>query len=773
MASIILKFQSTENEYKTHYLWGNLEVTLTLMKGFSITENYTFSLFNDQLHYFGCSMTSYPEEVKRCGRRKLCVTFPHQSVWLPGRYFMLMQGEAGVVRTDFTIDEEQQITLGHPFVAPPCGMEEAIASSLPNCKLHWRQLSHAAGMKTVREWAVDRLRVEMLNSRRRTMELPSYEMNDNLWLGFTSPYIKRVIHALHPLVFLQGDWHEVNCETLFDVTRSNPYEELEQVVSSNSSDNPFDLYSSSCNGRFLCLNKAGALLRGKGGILLQRLTDGWPNHKLHMAFCATPQELAEMAERHPQLLQHIPQQNRITQGETTLEDVVYGAFSILRERGLKPSPMGMDRWTQLLSEIYHRGDRSLLDHQRLQQWVDEMLLPAHQQRCLRDIYGLTSPNLHSEKVNSSAIEKRPHKGEEMTTGSRTEESISTAKDLSSAQGVSILAENPSNLSTEEGTKRSDSSEKELLLLQPEELEAFTLMDGGNSWNQQMKELNSMVGLRDIKQQITTLCHRLRFFQKRHEQGLACMEETPFHALFFGNPGTGKTTVAKMLGRIYHQLGLLSRGEVVYADRKRIVGQYIGETEANMNQLIQEARGNVLFIDEAYTLYAKDNERDFGRQAIESLLDVLAEKNGDILVIMAGYEREMKAMMEANQGLEGRFPYTFRFPDYNAEELYQIAIHRLDKGAYRLTHDANQLFIKVIQHIVSHKTDHFSNARWAEQFVSNGLIPAMADRLAETLADAGPLELQTITTSDVEEAYQRMTPIEISQPSRRRIGFKAA
>lgn len=731
MASIILKFQSTENEYKTHYLWGNLEVTLTLMKGFSITENYTFSLFNDQLHYFGCSMTSYPEEVKRCGRRKLCVTFPHQSVWLPGRYFMLMQGEAGVVRTDFTIDEEQQITLGHPFVAPPCGMEEAIASSLPNCKLHWRQLSHAAGMKTVREWAVDRLRVEMLNSRRRTMELPSYEMNDNLWLGFTSPYIKRVIHALHPLVFLQGDWHEVNCETLFDVTRSNPYEELEQVVSSNSSDNPFDLYSSSCNGRFLCLNKAGALLRGKGGILLQRLTDGWPNHKLHMAFCATPQELAEMAERHPQLLQHIPQQNRITQGETTLEDVVYGAFSILRERGLKPSPMGMDRWTQLLSEIYHRGDRSLLDHERLKQWVDEIVLPAHQQRCLRDIRSHSSFNHNSEKGN------------------------------------------PSTIPTEKSMINGDSSANDLLLLQPEELETLTLINEGNAWNRQMKALNSMVGLRDIKQQITTLCHRLRFFQKRREQGLACTEDTPFHALFFGNPGTGKTTVAKLLGRIYHQLGLLSRGEVVYADRKRIVGQYIGETEANMNQLIQEARGNVLFIDEAYTLYAKDNERDFGRQAIESLLDILAEKNGDILVIMAGYEQEMKAMMEANQGLEGRFPYTFRFPDYNAEELYQIAIHRLDKGEYRLTHEANQLFIKVIQHIVSHKTDHFSNARWAEQFVSNGLIPAMADRLADTLADAGPLELQTITTSDVEEAYRRMTPIEISQPSRRRIGFKAA
>ncbi len=731
MASIILKFQSTENEYKTHYLWGNLEVTLTLMKGFSITENYTFSLFNDQLHYFGCSMTSYPEEVKHCGRRKLCVTFPHESVWLPGRYFMLMQGEAGVVRTDFTIDEEQQITLGHPFVAPPCGMEEAIASSLPNCKLHWRQLSHAAGMKTVREWAVDRLRVEMLNSRRRTMELPSYEMNDNLWLGFTSPYIKRVIHALHPLVFLQGDWHEVNCETLFDVTRSNPYEELEQVVSSNSSDNPFDLYSSSCNGRFLCLNKAGALLRGKGGILLQRLTDGWPNHKLHMAFCATPQELAEMAERHPQLLQHIPQQNRITQGETTLEDVVYGAFSILRERGLKPSPMGMDRWTQLLSEIYHRGDRSLLDHERLKQWVDEIVLPAHQQRCLRDIRSHSSFNHNSEKGN------------------------------------------PSTIPTEKSMINGDSSANDLLLLQPEELETLTLINEGNAWNRQMKALNSMVGLRDIKQQITTLCHRLRFFQKRREQGLACTEDTPFHALFFGNPGTGKTTVAKLLGRIYHQLGLLSRGEVVYADRKRIVGQYIGETEANMNQLIQEARGNVLFIDEAYTLYAKDNERDFGRQAIESLLDILAEKNGDILVIMAGYEREMKAMMAANQGLEGRFPYTFRFPDYSAEELYQIAIHRLDKGAYRLTNEANQLFIKVIQHIVSHKTDHFSNARWAEQFVSNGLVPAMADRLAERLADAGPLELQTITTSDVEEAYQRMAPIEISQPSRRRIGFKAA
>ena len=143
-------------------------------------------------------------------------------------------------------------------------------------------------------------------------------------------------------------------------------------------------------------------------------------------------------------------------------------------------------------------------------------------------------------------------------------------------------------------------------------------------------------------------------------------------IFTGNPGTGKTTVAKMVGKIYHALGQLSTGEVIVTGRSQLVGRFIGETEKNMQEILERARGNVLFIDEAYTLYdGASDHKDFGFRVLESLLAVLALEHADILVIFAGYEKEMKAMMDANLGLWGRFPHQFHFEDYSVDELLQI------------------------------------------------------------------------------------------------------
>ncbi len=285
----------------------------------------------------------------------------------------------------------------------------------------------------------------------------------------------------------------------------------------------------------------------------------------------------------------------------------------------------------------------------------------------------------------------------------------------------------------------------------------------------LDELNGMVGLNDIKQTIATLANRLHFYNERQRLGLQTSRDAVCHAIFTGNPGTGKTTVAKLMGRIYHSLGLLSRGDVICVDRKKIIGQYIGQTEDNMKNILRAAHGNVLFVDEAYTLYTGES-KDFGRNAIECLQEVLSQKNPDMMVIFAGYEKEMDKMMSMNAGLLGRFPYKFQFKDYSAEELMQIAEKILRKDQYLLTDDASRQMLKSIREAVENHTEHFSNARWVEQYVKNGIIPAMADRLSSQSCAKGSIDYQLIDAADVRRAYEAYNPMSSGIRRRRAVGF---
>lgn len=286
------------------------------------------------------------------------------------------------------------------------------------------------------------------------------------------------------------------------------------------------------------------------------------------------------------------------------------------------------------------------------------------------------------------------------------------------------------------------------------------------------ELNRMVGLSGIKGSIVTLTHRMHFFAERRRLGLPVRDGATHHAIFTGNPGTGKTTVARLLGKVYRALGLLSRGEVVCVDRSRIIGRYIGETEENMAQILREARGNVLFVDEAYTLYNKDDSRDFGRHAVECLLDVLSRKNPDMLIIFAGYQREMDNLMQMNPGLVGRFPYKFHFPDYTGDELVEIARRILSADQYRLTDEAASFLSRSVCDTLMARPPHFANARWVEQYVRNGIIPAMADRVAALPGRPGREAYRTVELSDVETAYRMFNAQSVELKQRRTIGFCA-
>ena len=317
------------------------------------------------------------------------------------------------------------------------------------------------------------------------------------------------------------------------------------------------------------------------------------------------------------------------------------------------------------------------------------------------------------------------------------------------------------------------SEKDGLqaLLEEEDIPFDKLTDATSTYEQSISELNAMVGLEGVKQGIRTMANQSRLFLERRKRGLNTSGELAYHSIFTGNPGTGKTTVARQLGKIYHGLGLLSKGEVIAVDRTRLVGQYIGQTEDNMKAILEEAKGNVLFIDEAYTLVTgADDKKDFGRRVLDSLLTVLTQPNPDMLIVFAGYKNEMQAMLSTNIGLAGRFPYRYHFDDYSAEQLMEIAQRLFERDDYLLTSEAAQELQKTITQTIAQKPANFGNARWIDQFVHNGIIPAMADRIYATGSD----DLQHIEAIDIRKAFEYFKPKTIElKPARHRVaGFSA-
>lgn len=292
-----------------------------------------------------------------------------------------------------------------------------------------------------------------------------------------------------------------------------------------------------------------------------------------------------------------------------------------------------------------------------------------------------------------------------------------------------------------------------------------------------KELENMVGLQRVKDDMREARMMAMFNQKRAEMCLQTNNEQRNHMLFLGNPGTGKTTVAKLVGEIYHNMGLLSKGHTVETNRSKLVGEYIGMTEKKTLEAIEEARGGVLFIDEAYTLVSHESDtKDFGKEILNALLTVLSEPQPDMIVILAGYEDKMMNMMKTNPGLKDRFPLTFHFDDYSAEELMEMACRTLKAGNYRLTDDAHKYLNTLIEKAAANRNEYFGNGRWVHNLIYQGIIKTMARRVMASSPTERNIDIDmlcVIEESDIietEKNFLSLKTANISSP--RPIGFRA-
>lgn len=267
-------------------------------------------------------------------------------------------------------------------------------------------------------------------------------------------------------------------------------------------------------------------------------------------------------------------------------------------------------------------------------------------------------------------------------------------------------------------------------------------------------LDGLIGLTNIKKSVRDHISYLNFLKLRKEKGFEENSKINLHSVFTGNPGTGKTTVVNMLGKIYKKMGLLSKGHVVEVDRADLVGEYIGQTAPKTKKAIESAKGGILFIDEAYALArAGDDSKDFGKEVVEIILKEMSDGTGDIAIMAAGYPKEMETFLESNPGMKSRFAHYYEFEDYLPEELLAIAIAGTEKKGVKLADDAVKYLEEQFVEAYRTRDRTFGNARMALGVIEAGKMN-MALRLMQ-LGDVDKLDnevLSTITLDDIRKAF---------------------
>ena len=267
-----------------------------------------------------------------------------------------------------------------------------------------------------------------------------------------------------------------------------------------------------------------------------------------------------------------------------------------------------------------------------------------------------------------------------------------------------------------------------------------------------RELDGYVGLAAVKKEVRSLIDLVKVHQLREKNGLP-VQELSLHMVFSGSPGTGKTTIARLMARIFHTLGILSKGQLVEVDRSGLVAGYVGQTALKTQKAVEKALGGVLFIDEAYALNGSSGN-DFGQEAIDTILKAMEDHRDDLVVIAAGYDDLMDRFIHSNPGLESRFNRFLHFEDYSPEELLAIFKMRCEKGCYQLEEEAEGLVRDFLQEENS-DPESFGNARGVRNIFERVLV-CQAGRLAG-LEDVTREDLQKLTVADVLAAQGREAP----------------
>lgn len=263
----------------------------------------------------------------------------------------------------------------------------------------------------------------------------------------------------------------------------------------------------------------------------------------------------------------------------------------------------------------------------------------------------------------------------------------------------------------------------------------------------LKELDEMTGLESVKKEVHGLADLLLIQEMRKKLGLK-NPGISRHMIFYGNPGTGKTTVARLLGRIYRELGLLEKGQLVETDRSGLVAGYVGQTAQKTQEMIKKALGGILFIDEAYSLI-KDSPNDFGKEAVETLLKEMEDHREDLVVIAAGYPKQMDHFLSSNPGLASRFGTRIHFDNYSAHELMKIAEDMCSHMDYRLDQEAKEELNRQLDLMLERPDPNFGNARSVRNLLEKAMM-AQAERLMKK-EKIEPEDLSLLTAEDLKKA----------------------
>ena len=311
------------------------------------------------------------------------------------------------------------------------------------------------------------------------------------------------------------------------------------------------------------------------------------------------------------------------------------------------------------------------------------------------------------------------------------------------------------------TVGEDFVEGDNMLLRPDENRAILGVPAppdleNLSLDEVLTELDGLIGLESIKNRIKEYAQYLNFLKLRQEKGFKDNQPINLHAVFTGNPGTGKTTVARMLGKIYKKLGLLTKGHIHEVDRSDIIGEYIGQTAPKVKAAIDRAKGGILFIDEAYSLARKgDDTKDYGREVIELLVKEMSEGKGDMAVVVAGYPREMDTFLESNPGLKSRFNMKFNFPDYTPEELEEISAYWAEKRFVTFSKEAQNYLSYQLVESYRKRDRSFGNARYVLSIIDEAKMNLGLRVMQQDNADS--LEADVLSLIEMEDIQKVFEP----------------